>query len=319
MDALSQFLALHAVTARLDWRCELDAPWRLVNPGVAPGVLPYHLVTAGEAWLELAGQRSMPLQAGDLLMLPQGTPHVLHTGDHTAPLAKVLPADVARLGTLRRAGPGPRSEILCGEFLLDPLTSGLLTDALPKVVLLRTEGRERHRQLQQLMQMLQLEAREGRPGASVVVQHLASTLFALLLRGWLQDAPLPASLLRLLTEPRLLPAVQGILQDPGGPWSLPTLAQCCHMSRATFVRLFRRTAAQRPGSFLASMRMLQAARWLTRSGLSIAAVGEKVGYVSEPAFHRSFKQRMGVSPGAFRRRGRTPAVQTLDLDDGLVG
>ena len=49
MDALSQFLALHAVTARLDWRCELDAPWRLVNPGVAPGVLPYHLVTAGEA------------------------------------------------------------------------------------------------------------------------------------------------------------------------------------------------------------------------------------------------------------------------------
>ena len=319
MDALSQFLALQTVSTTLDWRCELHAPWRLVNAGVAPGILPYHLVTEGEAWLEMADRENLRLQAGDLLMLSQGTPHVLHAGDPAAPLAEVIPAGATRLGTLKREGPGSQAEILCGEFVLDPLTSRLLTRSLPEVVLLRTQDREAHRHLQQLVQMLKKETREQLPGADIVVQHLASTLFSLLIRGWLQEAPLPANLLRLLIEPRLHPAVQGMLAQPGEPWSLQTLAEHCHMSRATFVRLFRLAAGQSPGSFLSSVRMLQAARWLTRPGLSIAADSEKVGYASEPAFHRMFKRHMGLSPGAFRRAARQPIMQNTDLSAGHVG
>ena len=142
MDALSHFLALHAVTTTLDWRCELNAPWRLVNEGTAPGILPYHLVTEGEAWLEMTGREAVRLHAGDLLMLPHGSPHVLHAGDVAAPLPDVLPAGATARGTLKSTGPGRRSEILCGEFVLDAATSGLLIRSLPEVVLLKAQDRE---------------------------------------------------------------------------------------------------------------------------------------------------------------------------------
>ena len=303
MDALSHFLALHAVTTTLDWRCELNAPWRLVNEGTAPGILPYHLVTEGEAWLEMAERETVRLHAGDLLMLPHGSPHVLHAGDVAAPLPDVLPAGATARGTLKSTGPGRRSEILCGEFVLDAATSGLLIRSLPEVVLLKAQDRES--QLHQLMLMLKREAREQLPGARIVVQHLASTLFSLLIRGWLREAALPGNMLRLLAEPRLHLAVQAMLESPGRPWTLQALAARCYMSRATFVRLFKQVAGQAPGSFLTSVRLLQAARLLEQPGFSIAAISEMVGYASEPAFHRMFKQRMGMPPGTFRRRKET--------------
>lgn len=301
MDLLSKFLSLHPVRTTLDWRCELAAPWRLVNEGTAYGVAPFHLIVTGEAWLKTVNGE-MRLQAGDILMLPHGSPHTLHCGDSQAPLPQVLPPAVTALGTLKNDETGPQTEVLCGEFILDPMVSALLLQSLPEVVLLRTRSTDMHWHLYQLLQMLNRETQAETPGSQVIAEHLSSALFSLLIRGWIAESNVTRSVLRLLTEPRLCPAVKSLLAHPKKALSLSELASLCNMSRATFIRLFQQKAGHSPADLMTSIRMTQAAKLLARPGLSISAICEMVGYSSEPAFHRVFRKRMGISPGEFRRR-----------------
>ncbi|HZV61802.1 MAG TPA: AraC family transcriptional regulator [Methylophilaceae bacterium] len=302
MDPLSQFLSLHPVRTTLDWRCELRAPWRLVNEGTPHGTIPFHLIVQGNAWLETAGTEKLLLQAADILMLPHGSPHTLHCGDRDAPLPQVLPPVVTSLGTLKSNGTGPLTEVLCGEFILDPMVSSLLIQSLPQVVLLRTQHAEMHWRLYQLLQMLNSETQAEMPGSRAIAEHLSSALFSLLIRGWITESSVTGNVLRLLAEPRLYPAVQSLLAHPETALSLKELASLCHMSRATFIRLFQRSAGHTPADLMTAIRMTLAARLLAQPRTSISRICEMVGYSSEPAFHRVFRKRMGMSPGEFRRR-----------------
>jgi AraC family transcriptional activator of mtrCDE len=302
MDALSKFLSLHTISTTLDFRCELNAPWRLVNEGSALGTAAYHLVTEGNARLEVAGAEDVDLSAGDMVMFPRGTAHILHAGDKSSPTPELILSGENSLNTLKIEGPGAKAEILCGEFVFDALASSLLIQSLPDTVLIRTHEKHEHQRLHQLMLMLKKETQENLPGAQIVIQHLASTLFSLFIRSWAQETKLSVNLLRLLTEPRLYPAVQCILSSPGQAWTLEQLASQCFMSRATFIRAFKQVTGQSPGGFLTVARLLQATQMLTKSKISINKICEMVGYSSEPAFHRIFKQRMGMTPGEFRRK-----------------
>lgn len=302
MDLLSKFLSLHTVSTTLDWRCELGAPWRLVNEGTAYGTAPFHLIVAGDAWLETANNEALALKPGDILMLPHGTPHTLHCGDNQAPLPQVLPPVVTALGTLKTDGAGPKTEVLCGEFIFDPAVSNLLIQSLPEVVLLHTHSQDMHWHLYQLLQMLNQETQVETPGSQVIAEHLASALFSLLIRGWIAESKVTGSILRLLTEPRLYPALQSLLTQPEKALSLSELASMCHVSRATFIRLFQQKAGRSPADLMTSIRMTQAARMLSKPRPSISVISEMVGYSSEPAFHRVFRKRIGMAPGEFRRR-----------------
>jgi AraC family transcriptional activator of mtrCDE len=301
MDLLSKFLSLHPVTTTLDWRCELSAPWRLVNHGTAFGRVPYHLIVEGSAWLELQNKEKLPLDSGDILMLPHGTPHTLHSGNSDAPLPEVLPATITKLGNLKTAGTGVRTEVLCGEFVLNPRRSNLLLQALPDIVLLKTQNSNLHQQLFQLLQMLKQESQQQSLGSSIIAEHLSSVLFSLLVRGWIREAEWGGNLLKLLTEPRLSPATEHLLSNPEQVLSLSAMASLCHMSRATFIRLFKQATGQSPAALMTAIRLMQAAKLLASSNLSVGTISTMVGYASEPAFHRAFKEKMGASPGEFRR------------------
>lgn len=302
MDTLSQFLSLHAVATRLDWRCELQAPWRLVNEGIASGTIPYHLVIEGNSHLDVVGKEQLMLQPGDAVMLPHGSPHILHCGDHLAPLPEMLPPQATTLGTLKAHGQGRQTEILCGEFILDPHASRLLVQALPDVVVLRTQNNKMHWHLHQLLHILNQETQEAAPGARIIAEHLATALFSLMVRGWITETDSSGNILGLIAEPRLNPAIQILLTEPARVRSLEELARLCHMSRATFIRLCKQTGGQPPAQLFTSIRLAHAAKLLSKRGISIGAICEKIGYSSEPAFHRVFRQKMGVSPGEFRRQ-----------------
>jgi len=205
-------------------------------------------------------------------------------------------------------GTGPTSDILCGQFHFDAGASHALVDALPQLILVRTAGRPEFASLQALMTMLRFETEEMRPGASTVVAQLASALFAMVMRAWLEQADSIPGLFALLAQPRLQTALHAMLEKPAEPWSVEQLAELCHMSRATFARLFREAAGATPGEILMRTRMTQAAQWLRQGRQSVAAIGEAVGYQSEAAFNRVFKRCFGVGPGQYRRAGRMQAL-----------
>jgi AraC family transcriptional activator of mtrCDE len=292
MDTLSQLLALYPMRTALDVRCHFGAPWVLDHPGTPRGVAPYHLIVRGEARID-----TLQLQAGDIIVFPHGAAHRLHLGD---PAAKSPSHSVP--GLLRydsNGGDGPATDILCGEFRFDA-DAGLLA-ALPTMLVVRTAERDDATSLRHLIAMLQAEAESPRAGSEAIVRQLASALFALLIRCWLAQSLAVPGLFAVMAERRLQAALHGMLTAPQQPWTLKDLAAACHMSRATFARLFTSAAGDTPAAVLAQLRMAQAARLLD-AGRPAGAVGETVGYQSEAAFNRAFKRRYGVGPGAYRRR-----------------
>jgi AraC family transcriptional activator of mtrCDE len=294
MDPLSHLLSLYPVRTALDVRCRFGAPWVLDHEGTPRGVAPYHLIVRGEAQAE--GQT---LQTGDIIVFPHGRAHRLHIGDpqhasapHSAP---------GLLRSLVNDGEGPPTDILCGEFRFDADGSAGLLTALPDMLVVHTAGRPDAQSLRHLLRMLQEEAETPRGGSAAIIRQLASALFALLIRTWLEQALAVPGLFGVLAERRLQAALNGMLTAPEKPWTLEELADISHMSRATFARLFKQAANATPADVLAQLRMARAARLLD-DGQAAGVVGEAVGYQSEAAFNRAFKRQYGVGPGAYRRR-----------------
>jgi AraC family transcriptional activator of mtrCDE len=295
MDTLSQLLALYPMRTALDVRCHFGAPWVLDHPGAPGGVAPYHLIVRGEARIG-----ELPLQAGDIIVFPHGAAHRLHFGDPAATSIRSSTPGLLRLDS--NDGDGPATDILCGEFRFDA-DAGLLA-ALPPMLVVHTADRADRTEsasLRHLIAMLQAEAEVPRAGSEAIVRQLASALFALLIRCWLAQSLAIPGLFAVMAERRLQAALNGMLAAPQQPWTLKELSATCHMSRATFARLFTKAAGATPAAVLAQLRMAQAARLLD-AGKQAGDVGEAVGYQSEAAFNRAFKRRYGVGPGAYRRR-----------------
>lgn len=304
-DTLSQLLLLHPVRTALDTRCRYRAPWQMAHAAGQPHVAPYHLVVEGSALAEIEGHGIVALQAGDMLVFPHARAHRLYTPGADATTRTHTMYKESMLTEMGNDAEGALTDILCGQFHFDASGSRTLADAMPEVILVRTAGKPALQGLHALVTLLRDETSEMRPGGSAVVAHLASALFLLLLRAWLaQTKPVPG-LFALTADGKLHRALQAMLAEPGHAWTLEALAQCCSMSRATFVRTFRAVAGATPGDVLNHIRMTQASQWLTDTARSIAEIGEAVGYQSEAAFNRGFKRAYGVGPGAYRRRAST--------------
>jgi AraC family transcriptional activator of mtrCDE len=313
MDALSRLLLLYPVHAALEVRCEFGAPWRLDENAAAAGVAPYHMVLTGQAWLAVGASAPRRIRAGDIVVLPQGTAHCLYTD----PDAVALPVRESRNHAVRvvenLGGTETResAEILCGQFRFEGESARGLLLGLPVALVIGTSQGEDRVGLRALMALLRSETTTARPGAGLVVAQLASALFALVMRAWLEqeEASTSPGLFGLLAETRLQPALAAMLAEPGAPWSLEALAQRCHMSRATLARVFRQAAGTTPGEVLQRIRMAQAARHLVQGSDSVASIAEAAGYQSEAAFHRAFKRGFGVGPGSYRRQARMETRQ----------
>lgn len=307
MDALSRLLSLYPLRTALDVHCHFGAPWVLDEPAVAHGIAPYHLVVSGTARLDCALQKNVALEAGDIVVFPKGAAHRIYTDDPALALPAHAVSQTQLITHKSNGGAGPVTDLLCGRFEFNTERGNALLEALPEFILVRSAGREDFAGLRALMTMLKVETERMRPGANAVVSQLSSALFALLIRAWLEQAGSMPGLFAVLAEPRLQAALQGMLAAPEKPWSLEDMAAACHMSRATFARLFRQAAGTTPATLLMQTRMAQAAAWLTQGRRAVADIGEAVGYQSEAAFNRVFKRRFGMGPGQYRRSLRAEA------------
>ncbi len=80
------------------------------------------------------------------------------------------------------------------------------------------------------------------------------------------------------------------------------LAEALAISDRTLIRRFKAALDQTPLAYLQDLR-LEAARALLETGdLSVEVISGEVGYNDTSSFSRLFRQRIGMSPGAYRRR-----------------
>lgn len=307
MDWLSNLLDITPVSGRVDIRCAYGAPWRVDFDPLAVGEIPYHVVLRGSAVIEdVDGGSPQRLVSGDIVMLSSGKPHVLRDGGEAAPQPARARMD-DNLVVSENDGEGERLDMLCGRFILTPPCDRLLLDYLPPRVVVRAsqpgdaKGGTAAAALSGLVSLLQMESMAENLGGQAMMNALSTALFALTLRVAAEENTAPNGLLALAGNPRLAPALMAMFQRPAHPWTLPELADLCHMSRATLARHFKDRVGRSAADLLTDIRMTLAASQLRSGGTSTGAIADAVGYQSEAAFQRAFKQRMGVTPAVWRR------------------
>jgi len=306
LDWLSRLLDLVPVRGHLDLRCMYGSPWRIAQEASARGEIPYHVVLSGSAILEGAERRR--LGPGDILVLPHGEAHVLHDGGGASPVPSESRARL-NLTLSVNSGPGDRLDMLCGRFVVAAEHMRWLHAYFPTCLVVSTASgqapSDAAMQLAGLVSLMRGESAADSLGGYAMLNALSTAMFALTLRLAAEADHGPQGLLGVAGNPRLTPALTALFEQPAHPWTLPELAKLCHMSRATLVRQFQETLGRSATELLADIRMTLAARHLSKTSMSTAEVGEQVGYQSEAAFQRAFRQHMGWTPAQWRRKSRS--------------
>lgn len=308
-DWLSQWLALISVSGKLEVRCAYGAPWRVIYAQSAEREIPYHIVLRGKAVLDNPEDKSLrELQAGDIVMMPHGSAHVLRDGgDRLVPAATPEPG--MNLSVSTNSGSGERLDMLCGRFIIAAPYDRLMRDYLPSRVVVRAARRDTDgdgaalpsEQLAGLVELMRAEAMDVNLGGRAMLNALSAALFTLVLRTASHAQQAQQGLLTLAGQPRLAPALLAMFGEPARSWTLPDLAALCNMSRATFIRHFQVCLGRSATDFLLDVRMGLACHALKQSTLPTEAVAESVGYQSVAAFRRAFSSWMGMTPGEWRR------------------
>ncbi|RKH34702.1 AraC family transcriptional regulator [Corallococcus praedator] len=304
-DVVSDVLETLRFKTLLFGRFELGAPWALRLPSKVNAS--FYVVTRGGLRLQVEGSaQPMFLSAGDVVLLPRATAHVLDDGARKVPRDFIPPQQLrAAAGTdVRLGGPGATTTLItgCFQFGVDP-THPLLR-AFPPIIHLSTQESGRASSLAATVQLLSAETAEPGPGSALVVGRLADVLLVQALRAQALLAQSGDAGWKALANPAIGNALALMHEQPGAPWTVERLAAAVGLSRSGFAARFHSLVGETPLHYLSNWRMTRSARWLHESDDSLDAIAERAGYESAPAFSKAFKRRWGMGPGAYRR---TPA------------
>lgn len=317
MDPLGKLLETVHLGGSLYFRSELGAPWGIEVP--PSGVAQFHVVRRGRCWLRPCAGAPFPpqlLEAGDLVVLPHGSAHVLADDRDTpaVPLPDLVPCDLASPEDLdccrpmRAGGGGAPATLICGFFRFDTGLAHPLLDVLPTVIVLRGDGGRARRWLESSLDLIADEVTAARPGSAALVNRLTEALFIQVLQAYIAEADHASpSWLLGLRDTQVARALGAIHGDPRRDWSVASIAAEVGLSRSAFSARFREMVGEPPLQYLTRWRMQVAANHLRAGRLTLAEVADAVGYGAEASFARVFKRLVGEAPGAFRRRSRDHA------------
>jgi AraC-like DNA-binding protein len=269
----------------------------------------FHLVLDGSCVLTLDGHSAVELAGGDLVAIPHGLAHTIV--DHpSTPAARLkdLIGQGKRPGpaSLAIGGDGAPTTLVCGKIEFEDPVGHPLLAALPPLILLRGGSSNLVEWLDPTLRFIASEAGSQRPGAQTVVSRLADVLFIQIVRGHLAtSAPETSGWLGALGDPQIGAVLGLIHENPGGAWTVQTLAESAGMSRSAFATRFNRLVGEPPLHYLTRWRMQKAQRLLRDGRETLADVAARVGYDSEAAFSKAFKRAVGAAPGVYRRRARS--------------
>lgn len=321
-DPISQILRQARIRTTVYCRSVMGAPWGF---GVdAHGNPAFHVVTAGNCWLEVDGEPSqIALATGDLVVLPTGCRHWMRDdpGSPATQLEEILantPLDEHR--RLHYGGRGERTTLLCGGFALDGAAAHPLLSILPAALRIPGVAGRPVPGLAATLALLSAESTAGGPGAEEVVDRLADALLTQALRSAL--AALQASdeaAVLALRDPKIATAIRLIHRQPERAWTVGAAAAEVALSRSAFAARFRELVGESPKRYITRARLAHGAALLHNTDASLAEIAERAGYSTEYSFGKAFKRTFGIAPGSYR--GQPDGVPGLSpaRDDTAAG
>jgi AraC-like DNA-binding protein len=198
--------------------------------------------------------------------------------------------------------------VLCARVDFEAGAANPVLQALPPVIVVRSEDGATSAELQALARLMLVEYEAADAGRQGVLDRLAEAMFVLVLRHHMSRSPELTGFLAALKDERVARALAALHRKPGEGWRVDTLAREAGMSRTVFAERFAALLGRTPMQYLAAWRMHLADEMLKARNSSVAQVAERLGYQTETAFRRAFRRVRGVGPGDVRRRARLSTV-----------
>jgi AraC family transcriptional activator of mtrCDE len=307
MDALTRLIHMARPQAGLDLRCQLSGAYEIPHAAAPDGIVPFHLVLAGSCRIESSGGL-LTARAGDFVLFPRGGTHrICDDGAHAPSTQGATRMRYDGMLPLRRMGKGVvDADLLCGHFEHARSAGELLFKSLPDPLHVSLQDDESPASLEPVVALMRHEAQKQGPGALAIVTALSQALLAMALRRFGERLGGQASILALLADAQLGASVRALLKEPGRAWTIEGLAKFAAMSRAHYARRFREASGMTVFDFMTLARMAIACDLLRETRRTVGDIGMEVGYQSEAAFGKAFRQRVGELPAQYRRRHGQP-------------
>jgi AraC-like DNA-binding protein len=336
-DTLSDVLRSVRLRSALFFDLSCGGQWLAEAPGAEkiaamamPGVdqvIDFHVVTSGECWIAVQGEPPLRLACGDIVMLPQGDPHVVSSapglrGDAKADFGKEMKlhnrpfrvaSEMGISGPLSCGGEPDKdyeveTSLVCGFIGCDKRPFNPLLATLPR--LLHLPASDGSVWGAQFAQLAATHSASTRPGSEALLERMSEMMFVDAVRrhidrldeqstGWLAG----------LRDRFVGRALALMHEKPADDWSIDELGNQVGLSRSALHERFVDLVGMPPIQYLAQWRMQLAARMLRESQTSVLSIALRVGYESEAAFGRAFKRLVGMPPATWRRKqGRLQAA-----------
>ncbi|WP_460062499.1 AraC family transcriptional regulator [Streptomyces sp. YKOK-I1] len=307
VDVLASLLDVHRLRTVVAGRVDLTPPWRV--DGESSGLLAILVQASGRSHLvpQHPDGEEVVLGPGDLVVYLRDVGGYLHDGSHPAtPTWKFrLPPDVAAApAPLRLSHGDPVTSFVCCMMRLGDAPRGRLLDNLPPLIHIPAADSAGTSQLGRVADMMIAESAAPGPASTRVISRLSEILLILVLREQAHDLSGRPGM-RALGDPLVAPAIKAMHADPGGAWTVASLAAVCGLSRSAFAARFATAVGQTPLSYLGDWRMATAANLLATTATPVDRIAAAVGYRSEAAFRRAFGAALTCAPREYRSRCRS--------------
>lgn len=290
-DALSAILSKLGLEAEIFMQADLCGQWAM-DTSVFRKV-PFHLVERGTSWLHTSeSEPPRMLASGDFIVFPHNGAHCISNGSERPP-PKII-------NQIPEISSDPITSLLCGFFKFRDRNAWPVLDSLPDVIVLDLKESGHKHSAFPLVQLMISELEQNRPGKGEALNKLAYLLFIQVLRRQV-EASTNNGLLSALADKKFGHILNLLHIQYCRNWSVAELAQEVGLSRSVFSEKFLTMVGTTPMRYLAEWRMQEATEMLTTTDASVATIAENVGYGSEMAFRKAFRNIIGETPGQIRR------------------
>ncbi|OUL77938.1 AraC family transcriptional regulator [Paraburkholderia hospita] len=323
MDAVSDVLHVVHLRGAVYLNATFTAPWCVIGRPIAAlcaaylprceRVVSYHLITDGSCRAQLADNPSSALQlnAGELLVVPQGETHMMGSSLDLTPapvellLSQKIEAAPGEVMTLSYGDGGTPTRMVCGFLACDDTLSNPLLSSLPRIFKIDIRNEPRAAWLEASLRFAAAEAADSRVGGTIVLARLSELLFVESVRCCVEALPPDQTGWLAGVRDRFVGRALSLLHaQPLHPWTVDELASAVGLSRSALGQRFTDLLGRPPMQYLARWRMQIAAQELLIRSKSLASIAEQIGYESEAAFSRAFRREFGMPPASWRKNQR---------------
>ena len=275
--------------------CELQGNCRMGLDRDAGATI--HYVIEGQGALAVSGFGQFSLSPGTVVFVPAGRAHSLIAQPEEVPRSAGVTCEAAALRLahlLAQDQAAGRMLVVCGRITMGIRGTNGLVDLLADPIAVSADNDPA---LQDAVGGLLRELSVPAPGGRAMLRALLTQCAIAMLR----QRPEALRFQPLLSDPRLARALQSMLDNPGAPHSVESLADAAGMSRTRFAVRFADAAGTTPARLLRDLRLTRAASLLALGDMGVDRVALRMGFASRSAFTRAFTDRFGQSPSKRRR------------------